>query len=330
MGSSTENSGYGPTRNPWDLARVPGGSSRRLGGGGGGRHGAAGARHRHRRLDPPARRALRRRRPQADLRRGLALRRRRLRLVARPGRAVRAHRARRARCCSASIAGADRCDSTCLGLPEPVELPEREDLKGLRVGRALARGRRRRRARRARELRGSGRDRARARRRGRRGHARVRAHAARASPAYYLIAPAEASANLARYDGVRYGLRGAGRRRASRCTTRRAATGFGAEVKRRIMIGTYALSAGYYDAYYGQAQRVRTLIRRDFDAAFARCDLLLTADRADGRVPHRRRARRPARDVRLRHLHAARQPRRPARRSRSRAASRGPAGRACS
>ena len=93
--------------------------------------------------------------------------------------------------------------------------------------------------------------------------------------AYYLIAPAEASSNLARYDGVRYGMRGAG----SDITTMNAQTrndGFGPEVKRRIMLGTYALSAGYYDAYYGQAQRVRTLIVRDFARAYDTFDVLLS------------------------------------------------------
>jgi len=95
--------------------------------------------------------------------------------------------------------------------------------------------------------------------------------------AYYLIAPAEASSNLARYDGVRYGLRvegDGGDINAMYGATR--AAGFGPEVKRRIMLGTYALSAGYYDAYYGQAQRVRTLIIADFDAAYANFDVLLS------------------------------------------------------
>jgi aspartyl-tRNA(Asn)/glutamyl-tRNA(Gln) amidotransferase subunit A len=93
--------------------------------------------------------------------------------------------------------------------------------------------------------------------------------------AYYVIAPAEASSNLARYDGVRYGLRtpGASDIGEMNATTRDA--GFGPEVKRRIMIGTYALSAGYYDAYYGQAQRVRTLILRDFARAYEQYDVLL-------------------------------------------------------
>ncbi len=93
--------------------------------------------------------------------------------------------------------------------------------------------------------------------------------------AYYLIAPAEASSNLARYDGVRYGLRVDGADVDSMFAATRTA-GFGAEVKRRIMLGTYALSAGYYDAYYGKAQRVRTLLIRDFEAAYDRYDVLLS------------------------------------------------------
>ena len=94
--------------------------------------------------------------------------------------------------------------------------------------------------------------------------------------AYYLIAPAEASSNLARYDGVRYGLRVDGEDAASMNTATRTA-GFGAEVKRRIMLGTYALSAGYYDAYYAQAQRVRTLVMQAFDRAYSSHDALLGA-----------------------------------------------------
>jgi aspartyl-tRNA(Asn)/glutamyl-tRNA(Gln) amidotransferase subunit A len=93
--------------------------------------------------------------------------------------------------------------------------------------------------------------------------------------AYYVIAPAEAASNLARYDGVKYGLRVPGARDLIEMSSRTRAAGFGAEVKRRIMLGTYALSAGYYDAYYGRAQRVRTLVRRDFEAAFERVDLIL-------------------------------------------------------
>ncbi|MBZ6380517.1 Asp-tRNA(Asn)/Glu-tRNA(Gln) amidotransferase subunit GatA [Sphingomonas sanguinis] len=102
-------------------------------------------------------------------------------------------------------------------------------------------------------------------------------HTKYALPAYYIIAPAEASSNLARYDGVRYGLRdlpeGAGLQDMYAATR---AAGFGDEVKRRILIGTYVLSAGFYDAYYTQAQKVRTLIARDFERAFEQCDVLLT------------------------------------------------------
>ena len=102
-------------------------------------------------------------------------------------------------------------------------------------------------------------------------------HTKYALPAYYIIAPAEASSNLARYDGVRYGLRdlpeGAGLQDMYAATR---ADGFGSEVKRRIMIGTYVLSAGFYDAYYTQAQKVRALIARDFEQAWQQCDVLLT------------------------------------------------------
>jgi aspartyl-tRNA(Asn)/glutamyl-tRNA(Gln) amidotransferase subunit A len=100
-------------------------------------------------------------------------------------------------------------------------------------------------------------------------------HTKYALPTYYIIAPAEASSNLARYDGVRYGLReGEGSLNAMYCATR--AAGFGAEVKRRIMIGTYVLSAGFYEAYFTKAQKVRSLIKRDFAQAFEQCDLILT------------------------------------------------------
>jgi aspartyl-tRNA(Asn)/glutamyl-tRNA(Gln) amidotransferase subunit A len=92
--------------------------------------------------------------------------------------------------------------------------------------------------------------------------------------AYYVIAPAEASSNLARYDGVKYGLRVEGARDLIDMYSKTRAAGFGAEVKRRVMLGTYALSAGYYDAYYGRAQRVRTLVRRDFQRAFERVDVI--------------------------------------------------------
>ena len=101
-------------------------------------------------------------------------------------------------------------------------------------------------------------------------------HTKYALPTYYIIAPAEASSNLARYDGVRYGLRETGVKTLDDMYAATRAAGFGAEVKRRIMIGTYVLSAGYYDAYFTKAQKVRTLIKRDFAEAFRECDLILT------------------------------------------------------
>jgi aspartyl-tRNA(Asn)/glutamyl-tRNA(Gln) amidotransferase subunit A len=101
-------------------------------------------------------------------------------------------------------------------------------------------------------------------------------HTTFALSAYYIIAPAEASSNLARYDGVRYGYRAKDAGGLIEMMSKTRAEGFGAEVKRRIMIGTYALSAGYYEAYYGKAQKVRTLIRRDFESAFAKADVILT------------------------------------------------------
>jgi aspartyl-tRNA(Asn)/glutamyl-tRNA(Gln) amidotransferase subunit A len=101
-------------------------------------------------------------------------------------------------------------------------------------------------------------------------------HTKYALPTYYIIAPAEASSNLARYDGVRYGLREMGVKSLDDMYAATRARGFGAEVKRRIMIGTYVLSAGFYDAYFTKAQKVRTLIKRDFAEAFRDCDLILT------------------------------------------------------
>jgi len=101
-------------------------------------------------------------------------------------------------------------------------------------------------------------------------------HTKYALPTYYIIAPAEASSNLARYDGVRYGLRETGVKTLDDMYAATRAAGFGAEVKRRIMIGTYVLSAGYYDAYFTKAQKMRTLIKRDFAEAFRDCDLILT------------------------------------------------------
>jgi aspartyl-tRNA(Asn)/glutamyl-tRNA(Gln) amidotransferase subunit A len=101
-------------------------------------------------------------------------------------------------------------------------------------------------------------------------------HTTYAVAAYYLVAPAEASSNLARYDGVKYGFRGGEEGGLWDLYTRSRSEGFGVEVKRRIMLGTYALSAGYYDAYYKKASQVRTLIRNDFSSAFRECDVIIT------------------------------------------------------
>jgi aspartyl-tRNA(Asn)/glutamyl-tRNA(Gln) amidotransferase subunit A len=101
-------------------------------------------------------------------------------------------------------------------------------------------------------------------------------HTKYALPTYYIVAPAECSSNLARYDGVRFGHRASGACDITDLYEKSRGEGFGAEVQRRILIGTYVLSAGYYDAYYSRAQKLRTLIKRDFDQAFEKCDVLLT------------------------------------------------------
>jgi aspartyl-tRNA(Asn)/glutamyl-tRNA(Gln) amidotransferase subunit A len=174
-----------------------------------------------------------------------------------------------------ALAGRDHCDSTSIGIAGGIDLPTREDLRGLRFGvpRELSA-----------EAEGieAGVTAAFERAVGLIGELGGEVsecelpHSAHALSAYYLLAPAEASANLARYDGVRFGLRVDGDGDLARMYERTRSRGFGAEVKRRIMLGTYALSAGYYEAYYGQAQRVRTKISEDFATAFERFDYLLT------------------------------------------------------
>jgi aspartyl-tRNA(Asn)/glutamyl-tRNA(Gln) amidotransferase subunit A len=138
-------------------------------------------------------------------------------------------------------------------------------------------------------------------------------HTKYALPAYYIVAPAEASSNLARYDGVRYGLRVPGKDIADMYEKTRA-EGFGQEVKRRIMIGTYVLSAGYYDAYYLRAQKVRTLIKRDFELAFeAGVDAILTPATPSSAFRRGRRGsgQRSGEDVPQRHFHRHREHGRP-------------------
>jgi aspartyl-tRNA(Asn)/glutamyl-tRNA(Gln) amidotransferase subunit A len=171
------------------------------------------------------------------------------------------------------ISGLDECDSTTVDVPH-VELPKAEDLKGLRVGVPKELN----------EAEGIEPGVADAVRRAidlcselgaEVGECELPRSVEYGLPCYYLIAPAEASSNLARYDGVRYALR----READgyyEMVSRTRDAGFGDEPKRRIMLGTYALSAGYYEAYYGQAQKVRTVISREFAAAFERFDVLIS------------------------------------------------------
>ena len=127
-------------------------------------------------------------------------------------------------------------------------------------------------------------------------------------PVYYIIAPAEASSNLSRFDGVRYGHRADGYADLGDMYRRTRAEGFGAEVKRRIMIGTYVLSHGYYDAYYLQAQKLRRMIADDFRRAFGDCDLIAGPVAPTGGVEARRAPRRPGGRLPRRHLHPAGEP----------------------
>jgi aspartyl-tRNA(Asn)/glutamyl-tRNA(Gln) amidotransferase subunit A len=171
------------------------------------------------------------------------------------------------------MVGQDPCDATSLAFPGTIELPAAEGLDGVRLGvphelsdegvEAGVRASFEAALGRAEEL-------------GAKLQAIHLAHAPHALSAYYLLAPAECSSNLARYDGVRFGLRAPNPRDLLDMYTRTRHDGFGAEVKRRVMLGTYALSAGYYDAYYGRAQRVRTKIAEDFRTAFREVDLIVT------------------------------------------------------
>jgi aspartyl-tRNA(Asn)/glutamyl-tRNA(Gln) amidotransferase subunit A len=274
MGSSTENSAYGPSKNPWDPERVPGGSS------GGTAAAVAGG------LAPwglgsdtggsikqPASLC------------GLVGLRPTYGTVSRYGIVAFASSldqvgpiTKTVRDCArlyATIAGRDPCDSTTVELPEPVEVPDAEDLKGVRIGipkelneaegiepgvaesvsKAIALA----------ENLGA-----------EVGECRLPRSVDYGLACYYLVAPAEASSNLARYDGVRYGFRAAGDGDLTALYSRTRWEGFGPEPRRRILIGTYALSAGYYDAFYGQAQKVRTVIAQEHAAAFEDFDLLLS------------------------------------------------------
>ena len=273
MGSSTENSAYGPTHNPWDPTRVPGGSS-------GGSTAAVAAGLAPWALGSDTGGSIKQ--PAALC--GVVGLRPTYGTVSRYGIVAFASSldqvgpiAKTVRDCALLhriVAGRDPLDSTTVDVPEPIELPRAEDLKGLRVGvpkelneaegiepgvsetvnRTIEL---------ARELGAEV------------GECSLPRSVEFGLPCYYLIAPSEASSNLARYDGVRYGLRVEnGDLRSMYERTRDA--GFGDEPKRRIMLGTYALSAGYYDAYYGQAQKVRTVIRDEHAAAFEQFDVLVS------------------------------------------------------
>jgi aspartyl-tRNA(Asn)/glutamyl-tRNA(Gln) amidotransferase subunit A len=273
MGSSNENSGFGPVRNPWDLERVPGGSS-------GGSAAAVAAGLAPWAIGTDTGGSIR----QPASLCGIVGLKPTYGAVSRYGMVAFASSLDQcgpltrdvtdAALLMSHLVGKDACDSTSLEYPEEISLPRRDDLKGLRFGvpselSSQAEGMEP-------------------------GVAAVfdstlalidrlggtieqteLPHAPHGVSAYYVIAPAVASSNLARYDGVRYGLRSTDGDLLS-LYERTRADGFGAEVKRRIMLGTFALSAGYYEAYYGRAQRVRTKIADDFRAAFERFDFLVT------------------------------------------------------
>jgi len=274
MGSSTENSAYGPSHNPWDPARVPGGS----GGGsaaavsGGLAPWALGSDTGGSIKQPAALCGIVGLRPTYGTvsRYGIVAFASSLDQVGPTTKTVRD--------CALLyriIAGRDPCDSTTVELPEPVQIPDAVDLRGIRIGvpRELndAEGIEpgvRDAVRRALDL-----------------ATELGAEVEECSlprsveyglACYYLIAPAEASSNLARYDGVRYGFRAAANGDLTDLYERTRDEGFGDEPKRRIMLGTYALSAGYFEAYYGQAQKVRTIIIREHRELHERFDLLVS------------------------------------------------------
>jgi aspartyl-tRNA(Asn)/glutamyl-tRNA(Gln) amidotransferase subunit A len=272
MGSSTENSAFRTTRNPWDLDRVPGGSS-------GGSAACVAASEAPWALGTDTGGSIR----QPASLCGVVGLKPTYGVVSRYGLIAFASSldqigpltrdVKDAAALLDIIAGRDPRDSTSIGLPDPVGVPSRGDLEGLRfgvitefVGDACEPG--------VREVFDSAVDTI-----GSLGgvcEAVSLPSVERGIAAYYLIAPSEASSNLARFDGVRYGHRAAHSSDLYEMYTRTRSEGFGPEVKRRIMIGTYALSAGYYDAYYAQAQRTRTLIIQDFEQAFGRFDFLLS------------------------------------------------------
>jgi aspartyl-tRNA(Asn)/glutamyl-tRNA(Gln) amidotransferase subunit A len=274
MGSSNENSAYGVVRNPWDRERVPGGSS-------GGSAAAVAGRLAPWALGTDTGGSIRQ--PAALC--GIVGLKPTYGAISRYGMIAFASSLDQcgpltrdvtdAALLLGHLQGADPMDSTCVGIEAGVELPSRTDLKGLRVG--VARDF-------SHQAEGVepgvagafGRSLDLIRELGAEVGECELPHAEHGISAYYVLAPAEASSNLARYDGVRYGLRADGAGDLTEMYESTRAAGFGAEVKRRIMLGTYALSSGYYEAYYGRAQRVRTKIAEDFARAFEDFDLIAT------------------------------------------------------
>ncbi|MFB7946827.1 Asp-tRNA(Asn)/Glu-tRNA(Gln) amidotransferase subunit GatA [Kitasatospora phosalacinea] len=276
MGSSTENSAYGPTGNPWDLTRIPGGS-------GGGSAAALAAFEAPLAIGTDTGGSIR----QPGAVTGTVGVKPTYGSVSRYGLVAFSSSLDQGGPCARTVldtallheavAGYDPLDSTSIDAPVPdvVAAAKRRDVRGMRIGVVK-------------EFAGEGYQ-AGVMQRFEESVELLRELGAEvvevscpsftlAMPAYYLIAPSEASSNLARFDAMRYGLRVGddGTRSAEQVTALTREAGFGAEVKRRIILGTYALSSGYYDAYYGSAQKVRTLISRDFDAAFAGVDVLVS------------------------------------------------------
>ena len=276
MGSSTEHSAYGPTHNPWDLTRIPGGS-------GGGSAASLAAFEAPLAIGTDTGGSIR----QPAALTGTVGVKPTYGGVSRYGLVALASSLDQAGPCARSvldaallhsvIAGHDPRDSTSINAPVPdvVAAANRGDVRGLRIGLVK-------------ELGGAGYQVGVLQRFNEAvellqglGAEVVEVSCPNfeyALGAYYLILPAEASSNLARFDGMRYGLRAGddGSNSVEQVMSISREAGFGAEVKRRIMLGTYALSSGYYDAYYGQAQKVRTLITRDFNAAFDKADVLIS------------------------------------------------------
>ncbi len=273
MGSSTENSAFGPTRNPWDPERVPGGSS-------GGSAAAVAAGEAIWALGSDTGGSIRQ--PAAFC--GVVGLKPTYGSISRYGLVAFASSfdqvgpitktVRDAALMLQYLVGKDPLDTTSVEHPDVINLPQDKDLDGLSVGIVS-------------ELVGEGID-AGVKKVFDQAVKKMEAagaavcetslpHVEYALPAYYILAPAEASANLARFDGVRYGFRAVGALAdITEMYELTRSQGFGDEVKRRIMLGTYALSSGYYEAYYGQAQKVRTLVVEDFERAFDQVDLLIS------------------------------------------------------